>query len=771
MAREVDVRRVTAGGLAPERERELVRQAEHVSAALPGEHEVRVERLDAVTGNPAVISSVGAPAEQGRFVERALEHVQTIDRAFGLAAATTPELRADPEVQRTSDGARVVSLQQLYKGLPIYDGTRTVVFGPTGAIEATLGAPFGVTEAERATPTLSAAEAVLAAARHVARPEDQDAGVDQFGQPLGGPGIELGDWEPRVVAAFGDEPTRPTVFEPGPFADAITASLIWFAVEGRLRLAWEVQLALPEEAGRYRTLVDAETGEILLSVQQIATMAARGNVYRFDPGKEPRRVTELPVSIADYGVAGRVPADPWVEGDSTVGNSVAVQIDETGRTFRAAAAGGTVSFDPPAESDEQKLLNLFFFDALLHDVFYALGFTEREGNFQRDNFGRGGAGNDRVDARVYPEPVWGTANMSTPAEGTSPVMKMGLVRSTGRHTAVDSSVVFHEYTHGVTNRLVGGRTNTRSLEAQQSRGMGEGWSDYVACTLNASTVVGAWVVDRAGGIRSHPYDDDYPRTFADIAGFTDEHDVGEVWAATLLALNRQLGVQLVLQLVVDALKLTPANPSFLDARDAIFLALRNAKTAGRLDEQQHADAYAGAWRVFARFGMGPAARTTGAFLSGIVADFNLPADVPAAPAPKPSPPEPTPEPVPEGTVEVASHVLVPIPDGDPNGVGQRLHVDAAGQIKRLEVAVDIEHTYVGDLRIVLFAPGGRRVLLRDRQGAAGQNLVQTYSSDKHAGLRALAGMPAAGDWTLWIADLTRDDVGSLRRWSLRLQLA
>jgi extracellular elastinolytic metalloproteinase len=769
MAREVDVRRITPAGAGPERERELALEAEHVSAALPGDHEVRVERLDPATGNPAVVASVGAPAERGRYVERALEHVQTIDRAFGLVAATTPELRADPEVQQTSDGARAVSLQQLYKGLPIYDGTRTVVFGPTGAIESTLGGSVSFTNAERATPTLSAAEAVLAAARHLAQPEDP--GVDQFGQPLGQAGLDLGDWEPRVIAAFGDEPTRPTVFERGPFADEIRASLIWLAVGPNLRLAWEVQLALPGYAGQYRTLVDAETGEILLSVQQIATIAARGNVYRSDPGKEPRRISEFPVSIEDYGVAGSAPADPWVEGDSTVGNSVAAQIDETGRTFRAASAGDTVSFDPPAESDEQKLLNLFFFNSVLHDVFYALGFTERDGNFQRDNFGRGGAGNDRVDARVYPEPVWGTANMSTPAEGSTPVMKMGLVGSTGRHTAVDSSVVFHEYTHGVTNRLVGGRTNTRSLDAPQSKGMGEGWSDYIACTLNASSVVGAWVVDRPEGIRSHPYDDDYPRTFADIASFTDEHDVGEVWAATLLGLNRELGVRLALQLVVDALKLTPANPRFLDARDAILLALSNAKTAGRLDEQQHANAYGGAWRVFARFGMGPAARTAGAFLSGIVADFNPPPDVPVAPAPTPSPePEPTPKPVPEGTIEVASGARVPIPDGDANGIRQRLHVDAMGQVKRLEVAVDIEHPYVGDLRIVFVAPDGRRVLLQDRQGAAGQNLVRTYSSDKHAGLRALAGLPAAGDWTLWVADLTRDDVGSLRRWSLRLQV-
>ena len=69
-------------------------------------------------------------------------------------------------------------------------------------------------------------------------------------------------------------------------------------------------------------------------------------------------------------------------------------------------------------------------------------------------------------------------------------MKMGLVTSTNRHTAFDSTVVFHEFMHGVTNRLVGGPLNVRALDAPQSGGMGEGWGDYVACTITGRTVVG-----------------------------------------------------------------------------------------------------------------------------------------------------------------------------------------------------------------------------------------------------------------------------------------
>ena len=61
-------------------------------------------------------------------------------------------------------------------------------------------------------------------------------------------------------------------------------------------------------------------------------------------------------------------------------------------------------------------------------------------------------------------------------------MNMGLVAGgINRHTAFDSDVVYHEFMHGVTTRLVGGGLNPHSLDNLQSGGMGEGWGDYVSC--------------------------------------------------------------------------------------------------------------------------------------------------------------------------------------------------------------------------------------------------------------------------------------------------
>jgi extracellular elastinolytic metalloproteinase len=296
--------------------------------------------------------------------------------------------------------------------------------------------------------------------------------------------------------------------------------------------------------------------------------------------------------------------------------------------------GGTLTFDPHPESDEQRVVNLFALAACAHDFYYLLGFTEAEGNFQYDSLGRGGAGTDPVDARVYPAAVPGTASMLTPADGTSPVLRMGLVTSTGRHTALDATVVFHEFTHGVTNRLVGGGWDTHALDEIQSVGMGEGWSDYFGCLLTGTDVVASWVVDRPGGIRGHRYDADYPGDFGQLGQgrYTEVHAVGEVWCATLMGARRRLGSnQLAMQLVVDSLKLAGANPSFLDMRDAMLAALSDMRDAGKLTPERFTEAETALWGAFARFGMGPGASCVGGRLQGIHADFTTPADNVAAP--------------------------------------------------------------------------------------------------------------------------------------------
>jgi subtilisin-like proprotein convertase family protein len=88
----------------------------------------------------------------------------------------------------------------------------------------------------------------------------------------------------------------------------------------------------------------------------------------------------------------------------------------------------------------------------------------------------------------------------------------------------------------------------------------------------------------------------------------------------------------------------------------------------------------------------------------------------------------------------------------------------------LTVSVDIEHSFIGDLRVSLASPGGSTVILHNRAGGRADNLVTSYTSDDVSGLADLIGEQAQGNWTLAVADFARIDVGTLRRWSLEMDL-
>jgi extracellular elastinolytic metalloproteinase len=760
MSREVDRRDFHVNKVTPAREAELRSRAVDVSDRLPGTHRIRIESFDATTGNPAVVASEAAPAETGNYIQRALDHVRGISRALGLAATQPVEFVADPHVQRTTSGAVAVHLQQQYKGIPIFQAAETVRFAPNGALQETAGSRVSVDQDVAISPSISVEQAVLRAAEHVAVPQpDEHGGTDPFGEPLPLPRVDLSGFVPRIIATFPNKPEQPTVLEAGPFGDRLKASLLWFPLAETLRLAWEVIITMPRFAGQYRTIVDAETAEILYCRQLVQSVAARGNVYRVD-GAGARQMINFPPPLADYGlpIPGGLPAvfpDDWVADERTLGNSTNAHLGDSGSTIRGTVQNGMLIFNPSTSTgDDQKVLNIFYYNCYMHDYFYLLGFRESDGNFQHQNFGRGGVPSDRVDARAHSGAVWGTANMATPVDGASPIMNMGLVTSTNRHTAFDASVVFHEFMHGVTNRLVGGSMNDQALEAPQSAGMGEGWGDYIACTINNSTVVGAWVVNQSGGIRGFPYDSNFPDTFGDLGTgrYTEVHNIGEIWCATLLEMNRKIGVTLGVQLVVDALKLSPANPSFLDMRDAILVALDNKLAAGQLSSGAHATARGDIRGVFARFGMGPGARSNGANLSGIVADFATSTDTPQ----------------PSMRVEAAPNMA--IPDNRPAGVTSAITVPQAGRITGVTVAVDIEHTYIGDLQVRLTPPGGSPVVLHNRSGASTKNLLKAYTNADTPALAPLVGTQAQGNWSLQVADLARGDLGTLRHWRLELGL-
>lgn len=121
-------------------------------------------------------------------------------------------------------------------------------------------------------------------------------------------------------------------------------------------------------------------------------------------------------------------------------------------------------------------------------------------------------------------------------------------------------------------------------------------------------------------------------------------------------------------------------------------------------------------------------------------------------------------------VEQESTPAFAIPDNDATGISDSMNITAAGTVRGVDVWLDITHTWIGDLRVLLTAPAGDEVLLHDRSGGDQDNLIKAYSEDSLPALTTLAGKPAQGNWTLRVIDLAGRDVGKLNRWGLKLLL-
>lgn len=121
--------------------------------------------------------------------------------------------------------------------------------------------------------------------------------------------------------------------------------------------------------------------------------------------------------------------------------------------------------------------------------------------------------------------------------------------------------------------------------------------------------------------------------------------------------------------------------------------------------------------------------------------------------------EPEPEPEPGECSAVSSESAVDIPDG---GAAVTSPVTVSGCDRAASstatVAVDITHSYRGDLVIDLIAPDGTTTRLKNAGWDSGDDVVETYTVDA-------SGKPANGTWTLRVQDVYRFDSGTLNGWT------
>ncbi|MDG4759246.1 M36 family metallopeptidase [Micromonospora sp. WMMD710] len=300
---------------------------------------------------------------------------------------------------------------------------------------------------------------------------------------------------------------------------------------------------------------------------------------------------------------------------------------------------------------DASIANLFAMHNRMHDWSYQLGFTESAWNLQAVNLTPAGLGGDAEQGRAQQGALTGNrnnANQGTGRDGLPPTTNMYLwqPQAGGPYPPCvdgdyDMTVIGHEYTHAITNRMIAGPDS--GIGGHQGGAMGESWGDLLAAEYlyqnglrapgETPFVTGGYVTGNlVSGIRNYDLSRS-PLNYSDIGYNTAGpavHADGEIWGATNFRVRsalvkryglgtpqRQLdcaqgkvaadqcpGNRRWSQLVFDSFLLQAASQvSMLDMRD-------NMLTADLLR-------FGGAnqdliWAEFARSGMGRDAATFGA---------------------------------------------------------------------------------------------------------------------------------------------------------------
>jgi extracellular elastinolytic metalloproteinase len=574
--------------------------------------------------------------------------------AFGLSTRDVRALTVSRNYTNPASRTHVITFTQMFGGRPaVFGGRLNVAVTRSGRILSFTG-DARPSAGLAAQPKLSMSTAVTALARSKAPRAGYRASVTG----------KTGIW---------------TRFAKGPFGRPQYARAAAFPTARGVRPAYEV-IFTPSTSNMIDAAVDAVTGKILYSQSLTASYVDNspsdsaaappatsgkqtavvitgpgatkkagpgGLAFPYYPGAPaaPDQVTEPFTGDPTASPAGWL--NPAVNGlFTTQGNNVDdhenwLATRPEANPMRPTSASGQFLFpflnnwgknscaDSTYEQDvSQATTNLFYQHNRIHDEYYSYGFTEAAGNFQNNDFGRGGVGNDAVQGDVQagikatPQQL-DNANFSTPADGLPGITNMFLWEPIpGSFIAPcvdgdnDVSVIQHEYTHGMSTRMVGGG---EVLGGEQAGAMGEGWSDFYALNhlfdagLETQPIEGIYVTGNAQrGIRNYNYADsplNYGDLGYDIVG-NEVHSDGEIWTATLWQLRQALiaqygtkaGERRAALLITAALADTAPNPSMLDARDGILTADQDLYGGKNTDL---------IWKTFASRGMGSGAGSIG----------------------------------------------------------------------------------------------------------------------------------------------------------------
>ncbi|MCB1007469.1 MAG: M36 family metallopeptidase [Acidobacteria bacterium] len=346
---------------------------------------------------------------------------------FGVAAADLAEAALTDVVPTRHNGVTHFYYRQRVNGIEVDGAELSVHIDRLGRVFHVSGHPI-VDLANRASetrsfPLLSHEDAIQAAASRLGLGTVQ--ALDLLDASAG----------PDRAARF----ANPSVSE-----EPIPVRLRYFRTPDgdRLTLAWNLWIKDPRNPDWWNLWIDAETGDLV----------GRDNWTDYEQYQVFAQPKESP-----FGGGRTIEVNPYTDGTgspfgwhdtngvagpeftSTRGNNVRACVDADANNACDGGSepdgGGALDFtgalvpldlanDQPAAYQPAAVVNLFYWNNIMHDVLYEYGFDEPAGNFQVNNYGNGGSGNDAVNADAQDGSGTNNANFSTPSDGLAPRMQM-----------------------------------------------------------------------------------------------------------------------------------------------------------------------------------------------------------------------------------------------------------------------------------------------------------------------------------------------------------
>ena len=641
----------------------FVRGEEILRAKVPGlkveyNQDIRIPEVIAPDMWKPEVERLTEPSETKRS-DILRNFVKQNNNLIGVNDSQADNLQVTADYTNPNGEISFAHLEQTINGIPVFRGEIKAGFTKSGEIIRVINnlAP-GLDYENLSTDFRQPVDAVEAAYRHInSEPTKLDT---QLNESL--------STELKAVFGNGDWAT--------------VAEKMYFPTEPGIAIpSWRVLIWHPVNA--FYVIVDADTGRMLWrkNITEDQTQSATFDVYAnsngyIDGADNPAPLSPGPLNPTT-GQQGAIIArnlrtlignessntfnnNGWVTDNTNItdGNALEAGIDRDGingvdstqsgdtgcpgagcRVFSSTwnpPPGNPAPGDAPLTAQAQRgaVIQMFYIMNLYHDALYKVGFTEAARNFQHNNFGRGGSGNDRVSGEGQDSSGTNNANFSTPSDGGRGRMQMYIWTgpTPDYDGTTDAEIIIHEVTHGLSNRLHG---NASGLSTNMARGMGEGWGDFYGYTLLAepsdpidgvyttggyATYLGAtnYTANYYYGIRRFPRapitflgpngkphspltfrylnsdcntligtttsnpppSSAYPRGPYGSTTCDQVHAAGEIWSSALWEVRNRMvqrlgfaaGTTRVLQVVTDGMKLAPVGPTFLQERDAILSA-------------------------------------------------------------------------------------------------------------------------------------------------------------------------------------------------------